>query len=464
MKLSISIFLVWFILFFMSFHKSIAQINIKQVDSISLSLYEKKQWNELTKYAATIQKNNFDFYLYNLRLGIANYELKNYESAIIYFNKSLNNNTSHIAKEYLYWSYLLTGQYSKAHTYFNQFDKKNKKKIRDQRGKKTKLLNFIYVEGGQNIQKVKSANNINYFSLGLNHELNSNITLNHSYNYTAQKLENSDLTIYRYYAKPVYNLYDMYQIGLSINYLKVNNQINYQSEFNNETIEEDVVLSDGYTYDRVITTNQTYSKTGTLNEDEIQLNVFVAKLFKKLKVGIYGGVSQKKLHTKTVSTINTSTNVLLIYEENEVYNNDLHVNDITKIKYKPTGVKYNLGTNIGYNLTDKIGLAFEVNLIDAVENSRIATNFVGTIAYKLNSSINFSANYIQKGKFSYYYNDNAYFLSYPYDAKRIGFVTGVNLTKKIDWFLVYQLDSVDNTDANTEQVSNTFLTGLKLKL
>ena len=80
-----------------------AQHNYKQIDSLSYDLYVKKEWKQLAHFGETIQKENFNFYFLNLRLGIANYNLKSYSKAIAYFEKSLHNDsTSQVAIEYLF--------------------------------------------------------------------------------------------------------------------------------------------------------------------------------------------------------------------------------------------------------------------------------------------------------------------------------------------------------------------------
>jgi hypothetical protein len=465
MKKQVVIKLLFVIAFVFLFkNNSFAQINFKQVDSTSFSLYESKQWQKLTDFANKIKNENFDYYLFNLRLGIANYELKKYYESIVYFNKALKNNAiSAVAKEYLYWNYLALNDTKKTTYYFSLLDENAQKKIQSQISK-TKIFDFIYIEGGQNYQQDKSfeIGDVTYFNLGLNHNFNSKLSFYHAYYYQKQELKFDAYKLHRYYAYPSYLFNDKLKIGISLNFLVLNDDLNFSEDIIQQTTENDVLLSDGLIYDRISSIKQTNKNIGTITEKEINANITLTRYFNKFKLSLFGGTSRRKTTINAVETINGTENIILFFEGNEVLNEDSSYENETFVKQDSTSTKYNFGINVGVDLSKKIGLAFEFNNINYKSKNEL--NYVAAVTYELNKKFNFSANIIQKGKFEYYYNNNAYLINNLDKTTRLSFVSTIHLTEKINLYLVYQHDIIDINLLNKQLNSNTFITGIKYKL
>jgi hypothetical protein len=253
-----------------------------------------------------------------------------------------------------------------------------------------------------------------------------------------------------------------FEIGVSFNYLRLDNTINFNEDITQQTTENDVLLSDGFVYDRISTINQTNKNIGAINENEIHTNIIITRFFDKFKIGVFGGVSNKKTTTNTVSSIDGIENIVLIFEGNEVLNEDFSYQEENNIKLDSTSVKYNYGVNFDVNLTKKLGVGLEVNAIKFKEQNEF--NFNLSTTYKLNDKFNFQLDYIQKGKLEYYFTNNAYLINNLEETKRLSFVTNYNITKKIGLYFVYQRDIIEDSILNKKLNSNTLIAGLKFKL
>lgn len=443
----------------------ISQTTFKKVDSTSYALYQQKKWKELASYSNTIIKENFDYYVYNLRVGIAYFELKKYKNAITYFKKALHNNTtSKTAEEYLYWSYLYLEESSKAKFYFKKLDKQRQQEIVKLIKKPIKFLDFIYLEGGQNIQNPKKDNigNITYANLGLQHQITHRINFYHAFYYQDQKFKFSNFNLQRYYAKPTYLFNKGIELEIAVNYVTEKNDINFSQQIDTIIKENDILLDDGFTYNKISTFSETNTNIGYDNKTELQVNLLISKTFQKLKIGLFGGISSKKNKIYTTYTNKGTENVVYLYQGDEVYNEDFPYENITTTKKDSVVLKTNFGMLFGYDVTKKLGIAFETTLINYDNKNEL--NYVGTISYKWNKNFNMIANYIQKGNFEYYYYNSAYLITGLNKVKRIGLTNQLKLSKLIDLYAVYQHDITENKINNNNEQSNTFIIGLKFKL
>lgn len=93
------------------------KINFHDINTKTYDQYLKKQWSELIETAKLSLKNDIDFYYLRVRLGIAYYELKKYNLAIEHFEKAFKENRKdEIVLEYLYYTYIFSGNYADART------------------------------------------------------------------------------------------------------------------------------------------------------------------------------------------------------------------------------------------------------------------------------------------------------------------------------------------------------------
>jgi tetratricopeptide (TPR) repeat protein len=84
-------------------------------DSASFHLYLNEQWAELARYCEGAIEIGYDPYYIRVRLGVAYYELKQYDKAEKQFEGALvRNGLDNYSLSYLYSCYLANRQYGKA--------------------------------------------------------------------------------------------------------------------------------------------------------------------------------------------------------------------------------------------------------------------------------------------------------------------------------------------------------------
>ena len=191
MKLYKTLILLLFISF--SF-VSVAQeeINYPNIDKKTYEQYQNKDWKELIKTGKQSLKNNIDFYYLHVRMGIAFYELKKYAKAVKHFENSYSTNKNdELIQEYLYYSYLFTGQENEARTFSANFSSELKEKLRI---KKSSFINSLYSETMFNFTedyfvkrkfgdliKQKSILEKSYYNLSFEHLIGKRFTILHGY-------------------------------------------------------------------------------------------------------------------------------------------------------------------------------------------------------------------------------------------------------------------------------------------
>lgn len=169
------------------------------VDKKTYELYMKSNWGELRETVNTAIESEVDFYYLRMRMGISYYEEKNYMSAVSHFEKAVSFQPKDtLALEYLYYSYLFSGQESEA----NILGKKLSVSLRRKTGYTSpEFLKGIYTEGGYSYnnnynsikgngikgnQGITGTQNIfkneTYINLSLMHSLGDRVSIFHGYN------------------------------------------------------------------------------------------------------------------------------------------------------------------------------------------------------------------------------------------------------------------------------------------
>lgn len=116
------------------------------VDKKTYDLYMKSNWEELRETGTAAIEGGIDFYFLRMRLGISYYEDKNYMSAVPHFEKALTfNPKDSIGLEYLYYSYLFSGQEAEANILAKKLPAQLKKIIHY---KSPEFFKGAYTEGG----------------------------------------------------------------------------------------------------------------------------------------------------------------------------------------------------------------------------------------------------------------------------------------------------------------------------
>jgi len=168
------------------------EINYHTIDKKTYEQFQKKEWKELIKTGKISLKNDIDFYYLQVRMGIAYYEQKNYSKAIKYFRKAHKSNSDDdVTSEYLYYSYLFSGQKNEARYISYSFNNELKEKLKI---KKKPIINSLYFETKLDFNndtlikrkfgdliKQKSLLDKSYYNISMEHSVGKRFTILHGY-------------------------------------------------------------------------------------------------------------------------------------------------------------------------------------------------------------------------------------------------------------------------------------------
>lgn len=105
-------------------------LTFTNVDKQTYDLYLAKDWNNLISISEKALNQNIDYFYLRLRLGIAQYELKQFDKSTENFKKALElNEGDELTQEYLYYSYFFDQKYLEAEKLSESFSKELKQKI-----------------------------------------------------------------------------------------------------------------------------------------------------------------------------------------------------------------------------------------------------------------------------------------------------------------------------------------------
>ncbi len=169
------------------------------VDKKTYDLYMKSDWEGLRETGSIAIDDGIDFYFLRMRLGISYYQEENYMSAVPHFEKAVTfNPKDSTGLEYLYYSYLFSGQESEANILANKFTSQMKRKIKYQ---KPGFFKGAYSEGGYSFnqdysgkkngsvkgnQDLSGTQNIfkneTYINLSLLHSIGERVSIFQGYN------------------------------------------------------------------------------------------------------------------------------------------------------------------------------------------------------------------------------------------------------------------------------------------
>ncbi len=455
--------LVLVILLLFLYKNTVAQNTYKEVDSISYALYSQRKWKDLIAFQQEINTQNFDYYLLNLRFGFAHFYLQEYEPAILDFKRALDNdNTSQVALEYIFWNYYYLADYKNADVYYARLDKPIQKKIDYQ---PLQTFDFVYVESGVNFQKQDKKVTANkgkikslpYNNIGLQGNVSHNFSLYLAYFFQNEHLEFTDYQLHRGYVKPSYKFKNNIEIGLGINYINSQNDIAYQDTFTYSETQDDVVV-DGFLYQKITSGEVTEKDEGIATEKGIYTSVYFTKLFKKFKVSPFIGLSYGQKDLNTLYTTEGTENVIYYYEDEEVYNENFPIATEEERTGNSDYLWYNFGVNLGYDVTNKIGVGLECSTdLDAI-------NYIPSILYKATDRLNFVAEYVSKGKAPLYFYNGSQLINHDEEVQRFGLVSDISLTKKLNlYFVAFHQKTIFLEDKPSAH-SDTVILGLKYKL
>lgn len=178
------------------------KLNFKTVDVKSYELYLAENWKELIDYTSQARKQGIDFYYLQMRTGIAYYNLGKYRAANKWFLKAWeNDHSSELLQEYLYFSLIYSGRIFEARKYTDQFSESVKSKLLLKRSKIMRVAyetGFVFnsdfealkgnslsgdIELGSDYGETNLLKDYTFHSVDLNHQVFSNLSVNHNFTY-----------------------------------------------------------------------------------------------------------------------------------------------------------------------------------------------------------------------------------------------------------------------------------------
>jgi len=179
------------ILLMISFRSFSQEQHFKIVDSTTYYYYTNQEWRALADYG---KKAEMDYYYFNIRMGVANFNLKRYLTAVKYLKKAIANNRTDFANQYLFWNYQQLGENILAERIYEQLTEQAKKEINFSKP----FIESIYLEGGLKIPNTQAVGKTTYGLFALQHRLSKHIRMTHSFNYFSQNRQGQDITNMQY--------------------------------------------------------------------------------------------------------------------------------------------------------------------------------------------------------------------------------------------------------------------------
>ena len=164
-----------------------------QVESVSLKLFNDKNWKELIRYSDMVIDNGFDYYFIRMRAGIANYETKKYRKAELHFKKALlYNEGDEDATSYLYYCLIFDEKYEEARWLSKSFSEALAKKLKTNVAPSVSYINF---EGALKLSNEHdSIGDTKYFQIGLSHYVKNRASIYHSFSFNSQEDKSNSIT------------------------------------------------------------------------------------------------------------------------------------------------------------------------------------------------------------------------------------------------------------------------------
>ncbi|NSW46074.1 MAG: hypothetical protein HPY79_09710 [Bacteroidales bacterium] len=119
--------MVIFLFIFISI-KIYSQQTFLYYDTLTYRLYNQNQWDSVIFHGKNAINQGIDYYYLRMRIGIAYYSLKQYSQALEHFFKAKEYNSNDIVNEYIYYSYLYSGQIRKAYYFTKEMNHASVKK------------------------------------------------------------------------------------------------------------------------------------------------------------------------------------------------------------------------------------------------------------------------------------------------------------------------------------------------
>lgn len=168
--------------------------DFKEVDSVTYALFQQENWKELKRYTKTLEDDEFNTYYFNVRLGIAYFNLKEYHSAEKYLLRAISNNSIDYPRQYLYWTYMMLGEEVLARTVYNRLTDDGKKAV----DYKESAVQNLDIEMGIKAPSDNSIPNGTYGRLSMQHTIGESWLMTHQGILFGQSGDDSRFTMQQY--------------------------------------------------------------------------------------------------------------------------------------------------------------------------------------------------------------------------------------------------------------------------
>ncbi|MGZ4036937.1 MAG: tetratricopeptide repeat protein [Bacteroidia bacterium] len=186
------------------------------VEARSYELYTQKSWPELSAFCETAIRNGFDYYYLRMRAGISYYERGMYRKAIGHFKTALTFNTNdETANEYLYYSYIYSGQYEEGRRFSKTFDSAFATRIGT---KRLSPVAYCFAEGGVKLTDNPLFDPAGYTSIGLGHYLGGRASLMHAATFYSQNESRFSTRQYQYYIRATIPMKNGFKLATGFHY------------------------------------------------------------------------------------------------------------------------------------------------------------------------------------------------------------------------------------------------------
>jgi len=448
----------------LSFYISNSQekLNYKQIDSATYQLYLDENWQSLEKLGIRASKSGLNFYYLNIRTGLAAFNLGNYLTAEKYFKKALkNNSTSEFAKEYLFWIYYNLGEKFKTNDAYKKLSPDTKLKINH---KRSSFFDFIFLEYGNKYpnQPDSITNNVNYFSVGMNHFITPNFTFYESYTRISQTQNWGSYVQQEAFANTNINLHNNLILSMSVHISDYKSNIDFLNNYNIETTHETYTDTGIFVYD-TLKTGYDYWK-GTFQQQVLVGYIGFSQRICRFKYNL-------SFHFMMENQIHNYYNISEKYQLNRVYTGPFLLNysqtlENDSVNYNTTFPTLFLQPGLEITFLPKSmndGVKIGCKVFGIITNTQYYILPIPFLDIKLNKYISVNSEFMQKGNYPFVYNQGSMLLN-NYNNLKTRFTLGFDfkINKDLNIYTTYLYEDITENFTNQNYKLNSFLIGIKL--
>lgn len=353
------LFFIFFIIIFISAKAQESEINYISVDTKTYNYYMLQKWDSLIIEGKAALKKNIDYYNLRMRLGIAYFEKKDFNTAATHFLKAYNysDKTDTISLEDLYFSHLYAGNETQARAITKFFSNTMLKRLNI----KNKLsINNIYFE--------------NAYTFSNNEKQNASLDIDGLENiYGEQDRSNDGLYEHLGFKIKAGKYLSFYQ---GVNYIGINKnkQIQFEKQvftgFDRKNTYKTKILQNKTYHDTTYTSIRQYELADTLLKNKYKLNQI--DYYGNCDIQLTNGIKiTPAIHLMNVqySTINYRQykNTTLQYADTSITKTQYYYDTLNNL--------YNNITLVNYTNKNIQSTAYEINLLDTV-----FINFIGSLS------------------------------------------------------------------------------------